>query len=113
MYEDGLGVQKDYAHAAHWYRAAADQGDRSGQYDLANLYSVGRGVPLDYVSAYVLYSLASSSGDDRSSDELKRLSKRMTPRQVEQAQAQLANKKTLQPADETEASSLVPLPEGK
>jgi hypothetical protein len=63
------------------------------------------------VSAYVLYSLASSSGNGRGSRELKSLSKRMTPRQVEQAQAQLANQKTLQPANETEASSLVPLPD--
>ena len=113
------GRPKDYAQAAHWYRAAADLGDATGQYDLANLYSVGRGVPLDYITAYMLYTVASSSGDDRSSHELKSLSKRMTPRQIEQAQTQLANyqlandKTQHLPADDTQAAGLMPLPESK
>jgi hypothetical protein len=31
MYQDGLGVEHDFAKAANWYRAAADQGDINGQ----------------------------------------------------------------------------------
>jgi len=93
------------------YRAAADQRDISGQYALATLYSVGRGVPLDYVSAYVFYGLAASRGDDRSAHELKSLRKRMTPRQLEQAQAQLASHQT--PHAPAEAAGLVPLPDDK
>jgi len=111
-----LGVERDYAQAARWYRAAADQGDSSGQYDLASLYAAGRGVQLDYVSAYVWYSLAASSGDERSARQLKSLSKRMTPRQMQQAQARLDDQnRPGKPVDGPEAAGLatIPLPAQK
>jgi TPR repeat protein len=68
-------------------------------------------VPLDYVKAYVFYSLAASAGDDRSTHELKSLSKRMTPHQLEQARVQLANLQT--PHGPAESAGLLSLPEGK
>jgi TPR repeat protein len=111
MYEDGLGVEKDCLQAAKWYRAAANQGDATGQYDLATLYAAGRGLPLDYVSAYVWYSLAASSGDERSIRRLESLSKLMTPRQLQQAQASLsAQKRPGEPIDEPEAAGLTATP---
>src|SRR6266481_6369340 len=83
----------------------------SGQYDLASLYAAGRGVQLDYVSAYVWYSLAASSGEERSARQLKSLSKRMTPRQMQQAQARLDDQnRPGKPVDGPEAAGLVTIP---
>jgi TPR repeat protein len=112
MYEDGLGVSKDYTQAARWYRGAAEQGDPNGQYD--TLYAAGRGVPLDYESAYVWYSLAASSGHARSASRLKSLSKIMTARQLERTQAKLADQeKPGEQSDKSQAGGLLRLPEDK
>jgi hypothetical protein len=114
MYEDGLGVPKDYPQAARWYRSAAEQGDLNGQYDLATLYAAGRGIPLDYESAYVWFSLAASSGHAPSARQLKNLSKLMTPRQIQEAEAKLAAQR--RPGDHSEqspAAGIFPLAEGK
>ena len=114
MYEDGLGVQRDYAQAAHWFQAAAQQGDAAGEYDLATLYAAGRGVPLDYVSAYVWYGLAASAGDQRSARQLKALRKLMTPDQLQQALAKLAEQQKLDVARrQPEAAGFVAFPESK
>jgi TPR repeat protein len=92
MYEDGLGVEKDYQQAAQWYNSAAMHGASRGQYNLAVLYSSGRGVPLDYVSAYMWFSRASAAGDSLAGRKLKDLSALMTPRQKELALSRLAGK---------------------
>jgi len=39
MYEDALGVDKDYRKAAFWYRKAADQGHAGAQHNLSFMYS--------------------------------------------------------------------------
>ena len=44
--------------AAQWYRLAADQGHKSAQRSLANLYAVGSGVPQDYSEANRLFRSA-------------------------------------------------------
>jgi uncharacterized protein len=93
MYEDGLGVAKDYREAAQWYSAAAGHGDSRGQYNLATLYFSGRGVPLDYVSAYVWYSLAAAAGDSRSAAQLKEVSRLMPVRQRQAAESRVAERR--------------------
>ena len=45
------GVQPDYAAAAYWYRAAADQGVALAQRWLGDLYGEGQGVAQDYAEA--------------------------------------------------------------
>ena len=51
MYEQGLGVARNYRQAAQWYRRAAEQDDVHAQHHLGELYRQGRGVPLDPVKA--------------------------------------------------------------
>ncbi len=91
MYEDGLGVERDYPRAVVLYQDAANHGAIRGEFNLAVLYSSGRGVPLDYVSAYMWFSRAASAGDSLAARNLKNLETVMTPHQKEQAQARLAD----------------------
>ena len=46
-YENGEGVEQNYAKAVNWYRKAAYQGDANGQIALANMYYNGHGVQQD------------------------------------------------------------------
>jgi uncharacterized protein len=43
LYANALGVKRDYAKAAEWYRRAADNGDREAMFALAMQYLSGRG----------------------------------------------------------------------
>lgn len=55
LYAKGDGVVQDYATAATWFRAAAEQGAPRAQYDLGVLYERGRGVPADPAQAVAWY----------------------------------------------------------
>lgn len=62
MFDAGKGVAKDYAIAAKWFKAAADQGDVKSHYNLASMYKHGDGVPQDYAEAARLYRMAAEGG---------------------------------------------------
>ena len=62
-YENGLGVQRDFAEAAKWYREAAQEGDALAQANLGQLYFDGRGVPLDLLQAYKWFKLSFMQGN--------------------------------------------------
>ena len=47
MYQNGLGVPKDYGEAVKWYRLGAAQGYARAQYNLGVMYENGLGVPKD------------------------------------------------------------------
>jgi hypothetical protein len=82
-------VAQDYAAISN----SAEQGDATAQYNLAVMYDTGRGVLQDYVLAHKWYNLAAShyatweadigANAARSRD---RLTVRMTPAQVAEAQ---------------------------
>jgi TPR repeat protein len=85
LYEDGDGVEQNYALAAEWYREAAEHvpnlgGAGQGRNHLGLLYLAGLGVPQDYVQAYMWFSLA---GVDQNIGEA---ADKMTPAQILQAQ---------------------------
>jgi len=63
MYANGLGVPKDYAKAAKWYREAADQGYASAQLSLGHMYDKGHGVPQNYGEALKWLRKAAEQGD--------------------------------------------------
>jgi TPR repeat protein len=94
----GSGVPLDYAEAARWTRAAADQGFARGRLDLAYLYEKGKGVPLDYVSAYMWYKSAYDAGEKQAGRELKSLSAIMTDEQIKRAIANAEKLPRAQPA---------------
>jgi uncharacterized protein len=60
-YEEGE-TEEDLRQAAYWYRKAAEQGHRLGQYSLGALYRAGRGVPRDARQASVWIRRAAEQG---------------------------------------------------
>ena len=62
-HQQGLGVAKDYAEAARWFRKAAEQGNAIGQRSLGRAYEVGEGVPRDLAQAGRCFRKAADQGD--------------------------------------------------
>jgi tetratricopeptide (TPR) repeat protein len=58
MYENGLGVVKNYAKAMEYYQLAADQKNVDAQFRLGNMYENGLGVVKNYAKAMEYYRLA-------------------------------------------------------
>jgi hypothetical protein len=85
LYEFGDGIRSNKA-AAHYYRLAAKQGYRDAQLDLARLYEQGKGLPPDAVQAWLWYSLAARQGDASAVTGRDRVSTRMSPAQIAEAE---------------------------
>ncbi len=62
MYDKGEGTSRDYAAAAKWYLAAAEQGIVYAQYQLGQMYELGRGVAEDRKQAVSWYRAAAEQG---------------------------------------------------
>lgn len=62
IYADGLGVKKDDAKAAEYYRRAAQMGDVQGTFALGLIYAEGRGVQKDRRAAAELFEKAALTG---------------------------------------------------
>ena len=103
MYNNGEGVQQDYAEAVNWYRKAAEQGDAFGQSNLGFMYELGNGVPQNYVLSHMWFNLAAAHSQNdfadygnmadimyeqtKSDAEMRdELAKKMTPEQIAEAQ---------------------------
>ena len=63
MYQNGLGVPRNYAVAAGWLDQAAEQGAPTAQFLLGLLFDKGYGVPQDWVQAEVWLNLAASQAN--------------------------------------------------
>lgn len=99
LFEFGDGIKSNKA-AAYYYRQAAKQGYRDAQLDLARLYEQGKGLPPDAVQAWLWYSLAARQGDASAIPGRDRVSTRMSPAQIAEAERLLREwraLKTLQP----------------
>jgi TPR repeat protein len=72
IYDQGLGVNKDPAQAAIWFRKAAETGNRDATFQLATMYENGRGVPQDQKQALDWYRKAALLGDADSQVKLGR-----------------------------------------
>jgi len=59
IYEQGLGVEPDYALAANWFRKAAEKGSSTAMINLGGLYEGGKGVSKDMTMAMNWYRKAS------------------------------------------------------
>ena len=62
MYNNGDGVQQDYAEALKWYHKAAEQGNADAQYNIGDMYHDGEGVSRDYAEAAKWYHKAAKQG---------------------------------------------------
>jgi TPR repeat protein len=60
MYQEGLGIPKDFKQAMFWYRKAANRGDAAAQLNLGVMYERGEGVAPDNGEARRWYSLAAA-----------------------------------------------------
>ena len=76
-----LGVPKNNAEAARWYRLAAEQGHSSAQWWLGRLYLKNS------VAAHAWLNLAAAQGDDDAAADRDELARRMTASQIAGAQA--------------------------
>jgi TPR repeat protein len=75
--------------AADWFRQAADRGHGAAMANLGLLYQLGLGLPQDYMLAQMWLTLAQATGLDTGAAR-HALSARMTPKQINTAQARAA-----------------------
>jgi TPR repeat protein len=76
--------------AFYWFQKAAMAGSAAGQYNLAHLYEDGNQTPVDLVKAYAWMSLSNRSGNPMAETEAKALKTKLTPSELEKADALLA-----------------------
>jgi tetratricopeptide (TPR) repeat protein len=70
LYANALGVKRDYAKAAEWYKRAADAGDREGMFALAMLRLSGRGGPANREEAVKLLASSAKLGNPKAAYNL-------------------------------------------
>src|SRR5437868_8062974 len=70
LYSGGLGVKRDFAKAADWYRRAADLGDREAMFALAMLRISGRGGPTNREEAAKLLASSAKLGSPKAAYNL-------------------------------------------
>lgn len=63
MYENGNGVERDYAKAAHWYGKCAARGDSAAQLTYAMILALGKGVEADLAGACHYATLSYHQGN--------------------------------------------------
>ena len=86
IYFTGEGVPKDDDEALKWYRKAAEQGNSDALHNLGAMYVNGSGVQQDDAKAYMFFNLAAAKGDEDAEELKKDIKKRMTKRQIAEAQ---------------------------
>jgi len=87
MYRQGEGVPENDSAAAKWFTHAAQQGHANAQFYLSVMYYYGQGVDQDNVYAYMWWNIALSQGNPNAMDWRGIMEKRMTPSQIEKAEA--------------------------
>jgi len=92
MYYTGNSVPQDHKLAVEWFRKAACQGHGEAQHALGLMYRYhAAGLPQDKVLAYMLWNLAAAGGNMNATEQRAAIAKRMTPEQIEEAQAMSRN----------------------
>jgi len=85
MYQYGKGVSKDLQEAVKFYRKAAEQGYPKSQSNFGLMLAQGKGVKKDGVLAYMWLHLASTGGYQKADKWLKKVGKKLTSAQIEEA----------------------------
>jgi TPR repeat protein len=81
--------------SARWLIKAAESGHAPAEERLGWQYATGQGVPLDYVAAYSWYQLAAAGGDAPAMKATADLSRIMTAKQLQAAEAQFLTLQSL------------------
>ncbi len=83
---NGDGIAQYHVAGVEWYRRAAEQRDAKAQSNLDLAYLNGSGVPQDFVIALLWSNLASAQGNDSAKKNRDILEKRMTAKQIAEAE---------------------------
>lgn len=92
MYTLGRGIPQNYSESeveseiVKLYKLSASQGLEAAQLNLGILYALGVGVPQSNVEAHMWINIAASKGSLEASKARDELSKRMTKKQIAEAQ---------------------------
>jgi TPR repeat protein len=86
MYDNGRGVTQDYKKSVKWYRKSVEQGHAEAQYNLGVMYGNGNGVRQDSVYAHMWFDIVASNGDENGAMNRDIVAKRMTKKQLAEAQ---------------------------
>ena len=70
LYDEGIGVEKDYDQALEWYRKAAEQEYAKAEHNLGIMYQEGHGVDKDPVEASRWFQLAAQHGEPAAQNNL-------------------------------------------
>jgi TPR repeat protein len=79
VYQEGLGVPKDHAEAAHWFRKGAEGGSAGAMANLATLYHNGAGVEKDPVQGAAWMFQALQNGNQAAVETLTTYRKAYVP----------------------------------
>jgi uncharacterized protein len=84
MYAKGQGVPQNRLTAKNLWLLAAKQENAFAMNSLGNFYGLGWGGKVQFVRSYMWYSIAASKGHKRAIEQLKRMPKIMTQRELEE-----------------------------
>jgi uncharacterized protein len=91
LYEFGKGGQKDMAKAVQLYSQSAANNYAPAQVALGRLAEAGSGMEANVVEAYTFYSLAAAQDSVTGETRLRELTRKLTPNELQQAQALLSS----------------------
>jgi TPR repeat protein len=86
MYYSGKSVVRDDVEAVKLFREAAEQGFPAAQANLGMMFYNGRGTPEDNVEGYAWCVVSAANGFESAKDQLPKLEKHMTSRQIADGQ---------------------------
>ena len=90
IFHNALGVERDAAKAAFWWRRGAERGDADGQAMLGAAYHLGAGVPRDPVEALVWLLRARAGGSPLAGQFFQAVRSALTPAQIDEAERRAA-----------------------
>lgn len=86
MYDDGVGLPRNYSLAFKWYLKAAKKGLVDAQFMVGKFYGTGRGMSQSPAKAYMWYSLAAAGAYPRADDIRDQQENEISPSQRSAAQ---------------------------
>ncbi len=90
-YAEGRGgVERNLTTAMSWFEKAGERGVVDSQYNLGILMGSTPEIPTDIVSSYFWFSVAAAQGDQFAGNQLETLKGQLSPEQLKQAEARLA-----------------------
>ena len=97
MYDLGEGVPRNLDEAISWYKKAARQGDQYAPFNIGTMHYSGRDLPKNVEKALFWFDVAILNGNEKGRKWRDKIAKKMSPEQLDQANARLQAWKTESP----------------